>query len=464
MEKKLWGGRFTGELSSVTEKLTVSVHYDSRLYRHDINGSRAHASMLARIGILSEKELDSILGGLSTIEKEIEDGVFEFSSKLEDVHMNIESRLTALIGEAGKKLHTARSRNDQITLDMRLYVREECDKIAALLCDLVDRLAELAKEHIDIIMPGYTHLQIAQPLRLSHHLLAHAWALSRDLNRIESARKAANVCPLGAGALAGVNYPTDREFVGRTLGFDSITLNSMDSVADRDYILDFLYACSVIGLHLSRFCEELVLWSGFEFGFVRLSDAVTTGSSIMPQKKNPDIAELVRGKSGRLIGNIVTLMTLIKGLPMAYNRDMQEDKEPLFDSADTTALAILGVTEMMKNIEFNKDRMEAAARRGYSTATDLADFLAIKGVPFRSAHEIVGSIVAYCESNNRDFFALSLEELKTFSPVFDAEAVALLSPQGSAERKQSIGSTARKEVLRQIDALEALTKKSRAVL
>jgi len=453
MEKKLWGGRFSDSLSEITEKLTVSVQYDSRLYRQDIRGSRAHASMLASIGVLSPDELSAILSGLDRVEREIEEGSFQFSAKLEDVHMNIESRLTQLIGDAGKKLHTARSRNDQITLDMRLYVRDECDEIAGLLCDLIGRLTAHASEQIDVMMPGYTHMQIAQPVRLSHHLLAHAWALSRDLTRIDAAYAAADICPLGAGALAGVNYPTDRDFVRRELGFDSITLNSMDSVSDRDYLLDFLYACAMIGLHLSRFCEELVLWSGFEFGFIRLGDNVTTGSSIMPQKKNPDIAELVRGKSGRLVGDLVTLLTVMKGLPLTYNRDLQEDKEPLFDAADTAEISLLGVTEMMKNITFKKERMEAAARRGYSTATDLADYLALKGVPFRSAHEIVGSIVAFCERENRDFFALGLDDLAKFSPVFDGDAVALLSPQGSTERKLSAGSTSRKEVLRQIAVL-----------
>jgi len=453
MDKKLWGGRFSDSLSEVTERLTVSVQYDSRLYRQDIRGSRAHASMLASIGVLSSEELASILSGLEQVEREIEGGSFHFSAKLEDVHMNIESRLTELIGDAGKKLHTARSRNDQITLDMRLYVRDASIGISRLLCDLIRMLVAHASEQIDVMMPGYTHMQIAQPVRLSHHLLAHAWALSRDLKRIDAAYEASDICPLGAGALAGVNYPTDRDFVRRELGFDSITLNSMDTVADRDYVLDFLYACATIGIHLSRFCEELVLWSGFEFGFVRLGDNVTTGSSIMPQKKNPDIAELVRGKSGRLVGDLVTLLTILKGLPLTYNRDLQEDKEPLFDAADTAEISLLGVIEMLKNITFKKERMEAAARRGYSTATDLADYLAAKGVPFRSAHEIVGSIVAYCERESRDFFDLGLEELAKFSPVFSQDAVALLSPQGSTERKLSAGSTSRKEVLRQIEAL-----------
>lgn len=456
MEKKLWGGRFSESLSEVTEKLTVSVHYDSQLYRQDIRGSRAHAKMLASIGILSSQELSSILDGLDKIETMIDEGRFEFSEKLEDVHMNIESYLTSLIGEAGKKLHTARSRNDQVTLDMRLYVRDECVSLDNLLCELIARLAALAEENIDVMLPGYTHMQIAQPVRLGHHLLAHAWALSRDLTRVRAAYNAANICPLGAGALAGVNYPTDREFVRRELGFGSITLNSMDSVADRDYVLDFLYACAQIGLHLSRFCEELVLWSTFEFGFIRLGDNVTTGSSIMPQKKNPDIAELVRGKSGRLVGNLVSLMTVLKALPLSYNRDMQEDKEPLFDSAKTASISLLGVIEMMKNIEFKKDRMRAAAKRGYSTATDLADFLALKGVPFRSAHEVVGSIVAFCEKEGRDFFSLSVEDLRKFSDVFDDEAVSLLSPEGSTDRKLSEGSTSRNEVLRQIAALKTI--------
>ncbi|HDP80614.1 MAG TPA: argininosuccinate lyase, partial [Spirochaetes bacterium] len=328
-KKKLWGGRFGDTTSTVTEEMSASVHYDARLYRQDIRGSISHAKMLHRIGLLGKTELDSIVGGLEAIRDEIDAGSFEFSPSLEDIHMNIEARLTERIGEAGKKLHTARSRNDQIALDLRLYIRDESAVIEELLLNLIKILTALAEEHIDTVMSGYTHLQVAQPVRLSHHLLAHCWALFRDMERLRFAQSSCAGLPLGVGALAGVNYPTDREFLRKELGFETVTANSMDTVSDRDFALDFLYFAAVLGTHLSRFCEELVLWSSAEFGFIRLSDAVTTGSSIMPQKRNPDIAELTRGKTGRLYGNLLSLLTTLKGLPLTYNRDLQEDKEPL---------------------------------------------------------------------------------------------------------------------------------------
>jgi len=451
---KLWGGRFANSSSTITEKLSVSVHYDSRMYKQDIRGSKAHAKMLNKIGILNEKELEDITKGLSEIENEIESGAFVFSSALEDIHMNIESKLTEKIGDAGRKLHTGRSRNDQVAVDTRMYLRDEILEISKLLNNFVDILVDLAENNLDTLMPGYTHLQVAQPVRFSHHILAYCWKLNRDKKRLEAVKESTNFLPLGVGAMSGVNYPNDREFLKKELEFDEIILNSMDAVSDRDYILDFLYFGSVLGTHLSRFCEELILWSTSEFNFIRLDDSVTTGSSIMPQKRNPDLAELIRGKSGRLNGNLFSLLTLLKGLPMTYNRDMQEDKEPLFDSIDTIKLSLEGMIEMLSSITLNKDIMKKAVYSNFSTATDLADYLAKKGVPFRKSHEIVGSIVKFCEETKTNFFSLVREDLLKFSDVFENDIVDILSPENSTERKESIGSTAKAEVLRQIKVLK----------
>lgn len=453
-EKKLWGGRFSEPASRIAEKLSASIHFDARLYRYDIRGSIAHARMLCKIGVLSPKERDQIVRGLRQIEAEIEAGEFRFLASREDIHMNIEAALAERIGDAGRKLHTARSRNDQVALDMRLFLGDEWSQIRRLLGLLVGLLADIAAAHVDAVMPGYTHLQLAQPVRLSHHMLAHAWALARDLERAAFFARACGVSPLGAGALAGVNYAIDRDFVRRDLGLDSITANSMDSVSDRDFALDFLYFASVLGVHLSRLCEELVLWSSAEFGFVRLSDSVTTGSSIMPQKRNPDIAELIRGKSGRLVGNLVSLLVTLKGLPLAYNRDLQEDKERIFDSVDTVKIALAGMSEMIATMTVNREAMRKALYRNFATATDLADYLAKKGMPFRSAHEIAGNIVKYCETEGVDFFALSGEELRRFSPHFGEDARTLLDPESSPERKLSAGGTSKRETARQIRAIK----------
>lgn len=449
-KKKLWGGRFTENSSTVTERLSVSVHYDKKLYKHDIAGSKAHSKMLNKIGIISDEELSEIHRGLDEIQSEIEEGTFEFRDDLEDIHMNIESRLTEKIGYAGKKLHTARSRNDQIALDTRMYVREKLNEIEELIKTYIRVLLNIAEKNKNVILPGFTHLQTAQPVRLSHHVLAHTWPLIRDLERLNSVKKAVSKSPLGAGALAGVNYPTDRRFVQKELSFEDITYNSMDSVADRDYILDFLYFASVIGLHNSRFCEEIILWSNSSFNFIRLSDKVTTGSSIMPQKKNPDLAELIRGKTGRLNGNLISLMTTVKGLPLTYNRDLQEDKEPLFDSVETVKLSLEGMIEMLKSAEFNSEAMKNAVYSNYSTATDLADYLAQKNIPFREAHEISGNIVAYCEKHKKDFFNLEIDDLKQFSDVFDEDILDIINPDNSTERKLSEGSTSIVEVEKQI--------------
>ncbi len=447
---KLWGGRFAAASSGITERLSASIHYDKRLYGQDIRGSLAHASMLNRIGILSDSELEDIRTGLAKIKAQIEDGEFVFSSSLEDIHMNIESRLTEEIGDAGRKLHTARSRNDQVAVDMRLYLRDETAETGALLKGLIEALVELAEKNTDAIMPGYTHMQVAQPVRFSHHLLAYSWKFLRDTDRLAAAQKAAMKMPLGAGAMAGVNYPTDREFLRQELGFSEIMMNSMDAVSDRDFILDYLYFASVLGTHLSRLCEDIILWSSSEFSFIRLADSVTTGSSIMPQKRNPDLAELIRGKTGRLNGNLTAMLTILKGLPMTYNRDMQEDKEPLFDSVDTVKLSLEGMTEMLKNVTVNRENMKKAVYKNFSTATDLADYLARKGVPFRKSHEIVGSLVKHCEETGADFFTLTIDKLAEFSDAFEADAAGILSPEESTERKLSAGSTASEEVSRQI--------------
>lgn len=457
-DKKLWGGRFSEGSSSITEKISSSIHFDARLYKQDIRGSIAHARMLHRIGVLDQKERDAIIAGLNKIRDEIEAGTFEFKASREDIHMNIEAVLTERIGDAGKKLHTGRSRNDQVALDARLYIQDESQHIRLLLNRLLHVLVDIADRHIDLIMPGYTHLQVAQPVRFSHHMLAYAWKLLRDRGRLDAAVEATKSLPLGSGALAGLNYPSDREFLRQELGFNDITMNSMDAVSDRDFVLDFLFFAAVLGAHLSRFCEELVLWSSSEYAFIRLHDSVTTGSSIMPQKRNPDLAELIRGKTGRLYGNLFALFTILKGLPMTYNRDLQEDKEPLFDSIDTVKLALEGMAEMMSSVTVNEQRLREAVTSNFSTATDIADYLVKKGVPFRESHEIVGAIVRYCELNNVDFFTLSVETLRGFSPAIGDDITEVLDPQNSAERKQSPGSTAKKEVIKQIEVLREKLK------
>jgi len=452
-KKKPWGGRFAGTLSSIAERISSSVQFDCRLWRQDIRGSKAHARMLRRIGVLSDKELSDILSGLSTIESEIEAGTFIFSPSLEDVHMNIESALIERIGDSGAKLHTARSRNDQVALDMRLFIRDESKEIRGLLNNLTRVLVGIADKNLDVIMPGYTHLQVAQPVRFSQHLLAYAWGFLRDAERLDASRRACSSLPLGSGALAGLNYPVDRDYVREELGFADIVPNSMDAVSDRDFVLDFCYFASVCGVRLSRLCEELVLWSSSEFGFIRLSDGFTTGSSIMPQKRNPDIAELIRGKSGRLAGNLMALLTLLKGLPMTYNRDLQEDKERLFDTADTIKLSLAGMAEMLSSMTLNRDRMKKAIYSNFSTATDIADYLARKGVPFRNSHEIVGTIVKSCEEKGIDFFSMKAEDFRKFSPEFDNDIADIVNPETSVERKLSAGGTSKKEILAQIEAI-----------
>lgn len=458
---KLWGGRFSGETSPVTERISSSVQFDSRLYKQDIKGSIAHARMLAECNIISIDEKDKIIKGLTEIENEIDEGSFEFSTKLEDIHMNIESRLTERIGDAGRRLHTARSRNDQIALDSRLYLKDEILSAKELLLSLIRLISDIAEREIDTVMPGYTHMQVAQPVRFSHHIMAYAWMFTRDLDRLNLSEKSSDVLPLGVGALAGVNYKTDREFLRKELGFAEISRNSMDTVSDRDFMLDYMSFASILAMHLSRLCEELVFWSAPEFNFIQMSDSVTTGSSIMPQKRNPDVAELVRGKTGRVYGNLFSLLTLMKGLPLAYNRDLQEDKEPLFDTCDTVRLSLEGVIEMLSSMKVNRENMRKAVYRNYSTATDIADYLVIKGMPFRNAHEVSGRIVRHCEENSIDFFRLTSAELREFSDLFDDDSGDILDPAGSTERKLSAGSTSKAGVLKQVDDIRKILTSKR---
>ncbi|MFN3395321.1 MAG: argininosuccinate lyase [Thermodesulfovibrionales bacterium] len=457
--KKLWAGRFKEKTAKVVESFTESISFDSRLWRYDIEGSIAHAMMLGRQGIITEEEAEAIIRGLREIASEIESGKFEFREELEDIHMNIEHALTEKIGDPGKKLHTARSRNDQIALDIRLYMRSEIIEIISLLSSTQIILLETAEKNINLIMPGYTHMQRAQPVLLSHHLLAYIHMLERDSERLRDCLKRVNVLPLGSCALSGTSLPIDRRYVAELLGFGTISENSIDSVSDRDILLEFLADASILMMHLSRFAEELVLWSTEEFGFITISDAFTTGSSIMPQKKNPDVAELIRGKTGRVYGDLFSLLTTMKGLPLSYNRDMQEDKEPLFDAIDTVKAVLSVLREMIPAIKFNQDKMYKASSSGYTTATDIAEYLVKKGVPFRKAHEVAGKIVLLCIEKGKDLTDLTLKEYRGFSTLIDKDIYSVLTPEGSIKGKLSYGSTSKKEVMRQIRRLKARLKR-----
>jgi len=439
---KPWGGRFAEPTDAFVERFTASVGFDQRLYHHDINGSLAHAQMLAKVGVLTDAEFDAIRVGLEEIRTDIESGKFKWSVSLEDVHMNIETRLTEKIGVTGKKLHTGRSRNDQVATDVRLYLRDEIDNIAKELTRLQYGLVNLAAEHADTIMPGFTHLQTAQPVTFGHHVLAWNEMLERDFGRLLDCRKRVNQSPLGAAALAGTTYPIDRHLTAQLLGFDAPTENSLDSVSDRDFAIEFAAFSSLVMTHLSRFSEELVLWTSAQFNFVFLPDRFCTGSSIMPQKKNPDVPELVRGKVGRVNGHLICLLTLMKGQPLAYNKDNQEDKEPLFDCIDTVKDCLKAYADMVPAIQPKADVMREAARRGFSTATDLADYVVRKGVAFRDAHEIVGKAVAYGIKTQKDLAEMSLEELKQFSSVIDEDVFAVLTLEGSVAARDHIGGTA----------------------
>ncbi|SHG52845.1 argininosuccinate lyase [Thermosyntropha lipolytica DSM 11003] len=443
---KLWSGRFTKNTDKLTEDFNASIAFDCRMYKQDIKGSIAHASMLAKQGIIKEEEKELIIKGLKEIEKELEEGKLEFTVEAEDVHMNIETFLIQKIGEVGKKLHTARSRNDQVALDLRLYLKEEMEEIKGLILDLQETLLILAGEHIDTIMPGYTHLQKAQPVSLAHHLLAYFEMLRRDVERLEDCYKRTDYMPLGSGALAGTSFDLDRDFVREKLGFAWLTRNSLDAVSDRDFALEFLSFASILMMHLSRLAEELVLWSTEEFGFVEMDDAFATGSSIMPQKKNPDLAELIRGKTGRVYGDLIALLTVMKGLPLAYNKDMQEDKEALFDGVDTVKKCLLVFNPMLKTAKFKKENMEKGAKGGFTNATDLADYLVNKGLPFRDAHEVVGRTVLYCIERGISLEEMELPEYKGICSLIEEDVYDYLDVRKCVARRKVKGGPAPEQV------------------
>ena len=449
-DDKLWGGRFTEATDAFVEAFTASVDFDRRMYRQDIAGSKAHARMLAKVGVLTEEERDKIIDGLDEILLEIERGDFAWSVSLEDVHMNIEARLTDRIGIAGKKLHTGRSRNDQVATDIRLYLRDEIDHLLKEIRRAQHALIDLAEREADTIMPGFTHLQVAMPVTFGHHMLAWFEMLDRDYGRLADCRKRLNVMPLGAAALAGTTYPIDREYTADLLGFSRPANNSLDAVSDRDFAIEFCAAGALIMTHLSRFSEELILWASAQFNFVDLPDRFCTGSSIMPQKKNPDVPELLRGKSGRANGNLISLLTLMKGQPLAYNKDNQEDKEPLFDTVDTLRGSLRAFADMVPHLKVKPEKMRAAARQGYSTATDLADYLVRKGVAFRDAHEIVGKSVRFGIEQGRDLADLTLDELRQFSDAIGEDVFEVLTLEGSVAARNHLGGTAPEQVREQV--------------
>ena len=453
-KKKPWGGRFRQPTDKMVEEFTASIPFDRRLYKYDIEGSIAHCRVLGKAGIISPDDEDAIIDGLRAILSDIEKGSFSFAAELEDIHMAIEKALIEKIGEPGERLHTGRSRNDQVALDLRLYLRDEAGRVIGLLGELKSVLVTLAEREMDTVMPGYTHLQKAQPVLLSHYILAFWEMFDRDEERLKECFNRINVMPLGAAALAGTSLPIDRSFTARLLKFPKCTRNSMDSVSDRDFVAEFIFEASLIMMHMSRLCEDLIIWSTGEFRFVEIADSFTTGSSIMPQKKNPDVAELIRGKTGRVYGDLMAILTVLKGLPMTYNRDLQEDKEPLFDTVDTVKSCLGILRQMIGKIRFNRPRMREEVSRGFTTATDLAEFLVKKGVPFRTAHEIVGRLVAYCIENAKELNALTLEELKEFHPSFDKDTFYLIDPIKSVDTKRVAGGTARRLVSGMIKEIE----------
>ena len=449
--EKMWAGRFSKQLDKLADDFNSSIRFDFRMYKQDIEGSIAHALMLASKGIISAEDSSKIIEGLTAILEDIETGALEFDMNAEDIHMFIESELTKRIGDAGKRLHTARSRNDQVALDIRMYLRAENEGILQMLRELITTLRDKAAENTDAIMPGYTHLQRAQPVTFAHHILAYAMMFIRDYGRIKDAVKRMNSSPIGSCALAGTTYNTDRYFEAQHLGFDTITMNSIDGVSDRDFCLELLSAYSVLMMHLSRFCEEVVMWSSWEFKFIELDDSYSTGSSIMPQKKNPDMAELIRGKCGRVYGDLVALLTTLKGLPLAYNKDMQEDKEAIFDALDTVKLCLSVFTPMIATATVLKDNMYTAAQKGFINATDLADYLVKKGMPFRSAYKLVGETVAYCIGNKTVLEDLPFETYKELSPLFEEDVYSDISLEACVNKRISEGGTGPKSVQIQID-------------
>ena len=453
--QQAWSGRFSEPVAELVKRYTASVDFDKQLAQFDIQGSLAHARMLAHCGILSADDLAAIERGMGQILDEVVNGTFVWSLDLEDVHLNIEKRLTALVGDAGKRLHTGRSRNDQVATDVRLYLRAAIDRISGLIHAMQHAILKLAEAHADTIMPGFTHLQVAQPVTYGHHLMAYFEMLERDAGRLADCRKRVNRLPLGAAALAGTSYPIDRERVARELGFDGVCENSLDAVSDRDFAIEFCAAAALIMTHLSRMSEELILWMNPRFGFIDLADRFCTGSSIMPQKKNPDVPELVRGKTGRVNGHLVALLTLMKGQPLAYNKDNQEDKEPLFDTVLTLEATLAIYADMLTGIQVNKQAMRQAALEGYATATDLADYLVKKGVPFRDAHEVVARAVKHAVNKGVDLSGLALEELRDFSPVITQDVFAVLTVEGSVSSRNHVGGTAPAQVRNAIQRARA---------
>lgn len=452
--KPLWGGRFTGSVDEATQRFGASLDVDKRLWREDIAGSKAHARMLGRQGVLSSEDVESIVAGLDRVAGHIEAGEFDFEIDDEDIHMSIERNLTEDIGDAGKRLHTGRSRNDQVATDMHLAAKSMAKALQVQLVGLRATLIDKARANLDVVMPGYTHMQKAQPVLFSHHMLAYYWMFTRDFDRARSAEQAADVSPLGSAALAGTTYPLDRFFSARELGFADVYPNSLDAVSDRDYILDLLYACSVTMIHLSRLCEELIYWSTDEFSYIEMSDSYSTGSSIMPQKKNPDFAELTRGKTGRVVGDLVSMLVTMKSLPLAYNKDMQEDKEGVFDAVDTVCDCLACMSGMIRTLTVKKENMRQGANGGFMAATDLADYLVGKGMPFREAHEVVGSLVLECEKQGRTLQSLSVEELSGHCGLFGEDAPASVDIDNVVSRRTTFGGTAPSQVTEQLELAE----------
>ena len=452
---KLWGGRFQKSTDKKVDDFNSSIRFDKRMYKQDIKGSVAHATMLGKQNIIPKEDSDKIVVELKNILKDIEDGKVEFEIDAEDIHMNIEKILIERIGDAGKRLHTGRSRNDQVALDIRMYLMDETADIEEMLIHTLNVLVDLASDHTETIMPGYTHLQKAQPVTFAHHLMAYFEMFKRDLSRLRDCRKRTNVMPLGSGALAGTTYPLDREFVASELGFDAVTMNSLDGVSDRDFVIELANCLALVMMHLSRFCEELILWSSNEFSFVEMDDAFSTGSSIMPQKKNPDVAELIRGKAGRVYGHLMGLLTTMKGIPLAYNKDMQEDKEFTFDAIDTVKGCLALFTGMIDTMKFNKEIMEDSAKHGFTNATDAADYLVNHGVPFRDAHGIIGQLVLLCIEKKIPLDDLPLEEYKKISPVFEEDIYEAISMKTCVEKRNTIGAPG-EEAMKKVIAANAL--------
>ncbi|WP_059172661.1 argininosuccinate lyase [Bacillus sp. FJAT-27445] len=453
---KLWGGRFTKETNKLVEEFTASISFDKKLVAEDIEGSLAHAKMLGECGIIPMEDVEKIVGGLQKISEMAKNNEIEFFIEDEDIHMNIEKKLIELIGPVGGKLHTGRSRNDQVATDMHLYLRTKTNELIGLVGNVQEAIVEKAKQHIDTLIPGYTHLQRAQPVSFAHHLMAYFWMLERDRERLQDSLKRVNWMPLGAGALAGTTFPINRELTAEMLGFETIYPNSMDAVSDRDFILEFLSIGSIIMTHISRLSEELIIWSSQEFRFVELDDSFCTGSSIMPQKKNPDVPELLRGKTGRVYGNLVGLLTVLKGLPLAYNKDLQEDKEGMFDTVETLEGSLKLLAPMIETMKVNGEVMRQALNEDFSNATDIADYLAGKGMPFREAHEVIGKIVLYCIQNNKYLLDLSMDEYRSFSEHFQGDIYKILTPEHVAGARNSYGGTAPGQIQKQIQLAESL--------